>query len=178
MKRAAMLLVALLLGAGTAAAQALAFTHVTVIDVAEGVAEPGRTVVIEGDRIVSVGLSDEVEVPAGAIPGLWDMHTHSGADDSTRAIVLPLFVAHGVTGVRELSGLPGHLRLRDDIAEGRLIGPRMVVGSPLVDGPNPWPAGDQVGQVRIADPEEGRIMVDSLSAQGWFTRRHTSAVHG
>lgn len=78
-----LLLAALLLAADPGTAQSLAFTDVTVIHVVEGAAEPGRTVVVTGDRITAVGATVEVEVAADAevvdgrgrylIPGLWDM---------------------------------------------------------------------------------------------------------
>lgn len=163
----------LLLAAPVGAQDRLAITSVTVVDVVDGSLRRDQTVLVEGDRIITVDDADVVTAPPGAvvvdgagkylIPGLWDMHVHSGADEATRTIVLPLYVAHGVTGVRELSGSPGQLRLRSEIAEGRLLGPQMVVGSPIVDGPNPWPGV----QVRVADAEGAHRIVDSLRAQGY-----------
>jgi hypothetical protein len=98
------------------------------------------------------------------IPGLWDMHVHSGDDEIPRTVILPLYVAHGITGVREMSGSPGLLKLQKEITGDKLLGPRMVVGSPFVDGPNPtWPEGSYI----VADPEEARRSVDSLQAQGY-----------
>jgi predicted amidohydrolase YtcJ len=78
-----------------------AITNVTVIDVAAGRGIPAQTVVIEGDRIVSVGPATAVKVRPGVvtvdgtgkflIPGLWDMHGHlfsnshkPGTDDPAR----------------------------------------------------------------------------------------------
>ncbi len=65
------------------------------------------------------------------IPGLWDMHTHvyfdSTAADGTD-LVLPLFLANGITGVRDMgSKLDDVLEARDRIAAHLLLGPRMVV---------------------------------------------------
>lgn len=177
MKRTVLLLTALLLVADAATAQSLAFTDVIVIDVAEGVVEPGMTVVIQGDRIVRVGSSGEVEVPADAtvidaegkylIPGLWDMHVHVSHDDSrTRSVYLPLFVAHGVTGIREMSGQSFNLQQREEIAAGALLGPRMVVGR-KVDGPNAWPTQPAGRVVKVGNAAEARSTVDSFSAQGY-----------
>ena len=112
MKRIVLLLTALLLPAGAAAAQSLAFTDVTVIDVEEGTAEPGQTVVVSGDRISAVGETGTVEVPSDAtvidasgeylIPGLWDMHAHTFSVPIARDIFFPLFIANGVTGIRTM----------------------------------------------------------------------------
>jgi adenine deaminase len=90
--------------------QTVAIPDVTIVDVREGVARPGMTIVVSGDRIAAVGPSGSVEVPADArmvdgtgrflIPGLWDMHVHTGNDRNVREVVYPLYVAHGVTGIR------------------------------------------------------------------------------
>lgn len=147
MKATALLLTALLL-TGAATAQSLAFTDVTVIEVAEGVAEPGKTVVVTGDRIAAVGDADEVQVPPGAaviegtgkylIPGLWDMHVHTGNDRNAREIVYPLLIAHGVTGVRDMDAdcftcerknIKQVRTRRRAVAAGELVGPRVVASS-------------------------------------------------
>lgn len=153
----------------------LVLTHVTVIDVAKGIPQPDQTVVIEGDKIVSVGPHEEVPaspetmvVDAGGkylIPGLWDMHVHFLDTDSAR-----LFVANGVTGVRVMWGNPrfgpGTERVHDDLRdsyEGRkAIGPRMMIASQLLDGPNPiWSSS-----VSLSNPEEGRKAVQEAKKSG------------
>lgn len=91
-----------------------------------------RMVWISGGKIVAVGT--DLDFPqnirrvdlAGkyVIPGLVDSHTHlSGSDND-----LLLYVASGVTGVREMLGTQHHLGLRDEIDRGR-IGPRMFVAT-------------------------------------------------
>ena len=126
-------------------AESLALTHVTVIDVDGGTSKPNETVVITGNRIADVGADDKIVVPRGAkvisaagkfvIPGLWDMHVHWYNEES-----LTLFIANGVTGIRQMFGNPDLLRWREEIAKGSLQGPRMVVASPIMDGdPAVWP---------------------------------------
>ncbi len=120
----------------------LAFTHVTVVDATGAAAKPGMTVVVTGDRIAALGRTGRIKLPSGArvvnaagkfmIPGLWDMHTHWGRKD-----YLPLYLANGVTGVRFMKGTPAHRAWRTDIEAGALVGPRIVIASPLVDGPEP-----------------------------------------
>jgi imidazolonepropionase-like amidohydrolase len=100
------------------------------------------------------------------IPGLWDMHIHTFFGDwvpGGREVTLPLFVANGVTGVRDMgSDLDLILAARSDVAAGRLLGPRMVVSGPMLDGPKTqFPAA-----LKIATPEEGRRAVDVLKGRG------------
>lgn len=165
MKRIA-LLAALLIMMGDARAQSLAFTNVSVVDVSEGIVRPEMTVIVTGDRITGVGKADLLEVPAGAtiidgsgkylIPGLWDMHTHTSSIPITRDIFFPLFIANGVTGIRNMfadcfeSEQPDCIEdgfadpypsiydfkaWREEIQAGTLIGPRIVAGSAPLDGP-------------------------------------------
>ena len=131
-----------------AKAQTLTITHATVIDTVTGKTAPDRTLVIHGNRIASIGRSTKHNPKAGQIvdasgeyliPGLWDMHTHiyfdSTAADGTD-LILPLFLANGITGVRDMgSDLDAVLHARDEIAAHRLLGPRMIVSGPMLDGP-------------------------------------------
>src|SRR5207237_773322 len=87
----------------------IAITHVTVIDAGNPNPRPDQTVILRGNRIASVGASRSTRVPPGArvidatgkfiVPGFWDMHVHT-AIAGGRAL-LPLYVANGVTGVRD-----------------------------------------------------------------------------
>ena len=140
----------------------LVLAHVTVIDVAGGPSKPDMTVVIRGDRISDIGKAGEILPPPDAtvvdasgkflIPGLWDMHVHWYNRDS-----FTLFTANGVTGVREMFGNSDLLRWRDQIAKGSLTGPRMIVASPIIDGPQPvWPNSIAVGKRRAALPPDVR----------------------
>jgi imidazolonepropionase-like amidohydrolase len=176
----ALLAIVLLALLGAAApsspAPALVLDGVTVIDVESGRAEPGLTVIVEGDRIAEVGRRPAIRTPAGArvvdatgrflIPGLWDMHVHTAFGDwfpGVRDIALPLFVANGVTGVRDMGGdLDVLLEWRKAIGQGSLVGPRMVISGPMLDGPKPrFPSS-----LAIATPEDGRRAVRDLKARG------------
>ncbi|MGH8906468.1 MAG: hypothetical protein ACRD0K_08125 [Egibacteraceae bacterium] len=55
--------------------------------------------------------------------------------------ILPLYIANGVTGIREMLGLPHHHDWRARIASGEMLGPRMIIASRLVDGPGSFWAG-------------------------------------
>jgi imidazolonepropionase-like amidohydrolase len=120
----------------------LAFTHISVIDGTGARTRSDQTVVITGDRITAMGSTETLKLPAGVVrvdatgkflmPGLWDMHVHIG---SGSRFYLPLFIANGVTGVRIMSGLPTHHQWRGEIDSGASVGPRMVIGSAVLDGP-------------------------------------------
>ena len=152
------------------ALQLIAIAHATVIDPAAGSTRPDMTVLVRGTRIEAVGASRSVRVPQGTrtidatgkflIPGLWDMHVHTDVPGG-RAL-LGLFVANGVTGVRDMDGDLARLRaFQRDIAAGSLPGPRMVVSGPYIAGQRvPLP------HVLVRTPEDAVVAVDSLARLG------------
>lgn len=157
-------------------AKPLVLDQVTIIDVTKGLAQPGMTVVIEGARIEQRGPSGTLNLPRGArvvdaggkyvIPGLWDMHVHLVFGDwfpGGREIALPLFLANGVTGVRDMGGdLEPLLSWRREIEHGALEGPRLVLSGPMLDGPEPrFPSS-----IPISTPEDGRKAVRDLKRRG------------
>jgi imidazolonepropionase-like amidohydrolase len=158
-----------------ASAQTLTITHATVIDTVTGKTHPNTTVTINNNRIVSVVPGTQAPPKSGQvvdahgqylIPGLWDMHTHvyfdSTAADGTD-LVIPLFLANGITGIRDMgSALDSILQARDDIAAHRLLGPRMVVSGPMLDGPK----SHYKAAIAITTPEDGRKAVDMLHSRG------------
>jgi len=150
------------------AQNALAIAHVSVIDVATGATHQDNTVLINGNRITYAGPAAGAKIPAGArvidgrgrflIPGLWDMHVH-GFVYVFSDFAGPLMIANGVTGARDMGYyIDTTLRWKADIAAGREIGPRLVVGV-RVDGP--------VNQARfvahVVTDEDGVRAVDTLS---------------
>lgn len=147
----------------------LVFIHVTAIDATGSPPKPEMTVVIKGDRITELGPTKRVRVPKDAqvvdasgkflIPGLWDMHVHWYGYDKA---YLQLFIANGVTGVRVMWGAPAHFEWRKEIQEGRLLGPRMVISSTIVDGAKPaWP-----DSIAAGNETEGRQAVTKAREEG------------
>ncbi len=163
--------------------QVLAVTHVTVIDMTGAPPRPDATVIVEVGRIVRVGPAPEVPIPEGArvlerrgrwlLPGLWDMHAHTGRPERD----LGLFLANGVTGIRDMGGeAEGHparppsplsatwkeLRpVRDAVRAGREPGPRIVAAGVMLDGPEPW-----AGTLRVDGADEARRVVRMLRGEG------------
>ncbi len=98
----------------------IVITHVTIINPRRIFLIPNATVVIEGPRkspqypaarSPAVTPAKNARIIDGSghflIPGLWDMHVHTAFGDSFpggRDIILPLFIANGVTGVRDMGG--------------------------------------------------------------------------
>ncbi len=151
----------------------LAILDVTVIDVAGGGAQPHRSLLIENGRISRVVSDTSFRPPQGAhvidgagqylIPGLWDMHTHSGGY-SKAITAYPQLVAHGILGVRDMgTPLEEIIRIRDALHDGRLVGPRLVFAGPLLQGPLPF-TNPLLWQ--IARASDARHAVDSLRMRG------------
>jgi imidazolonepropionase-like amidohydrolase len=157
----------------SSAANSLALTNATVIDVRTGRLLPDETVVIIGDRITA--LSRHAHIPADAkivdakgqfvIPGLWDMHAHAlwSADQMKR--MFDLFLANGITGIRDMgSPLPVSetMNWRTKVNSGAILGPRIVAAGKLVDGPQPvWP-----GSIAAGTGEQARDAVETLQKEG------------
>lgn len=154
----------------------LVLNNVTVVDVRTGALQPEQTVILERNHIASVGPSKPAKYPRNAasvncrglflIPGLWDMHVHLVFGDwfpDAQDISLPLFVANGVTGVRDMgSELDVVQGWRNEIEAGRLIGPRIYTSGPMLDGPKPrFPSS-----VAIATPEDAHRAVADLKRRG------------
>lgn len=156
----------------------IVFTHVSLIDGTDSLPRRDYTVVVQGSRISAVGPASAIAIPGGArvidgrgkflIPGLWDMHVHTDAPAARQ--VLPLYIANGVTGVRDMAGDWSHLTgFRTDIAAGLLIGPRIVASGPYLDG-NDQPIPHYLAR----SPAEAVAAVDSLAALGVdFIKLHT-----
>lgn len=147
---------------------------VTVIDVERALPVAGQAVVLRGKDVVAVGPDAQIARAWRAartidgkrrflIPGLWDMHVHFGGGaeliEENRAL-LPLYVAHGITTIRDASGdLPGQvLAWRDEIAAGRLFGPRLLTSGAKIEGLAPvWKGTIEVGTEADVDRALGRL---------------------
>jgi imidazolonepropionase-like amidohydrolase len=158
----------------------LVIAHVTVINTATSSVRPDTTVLVDGNRIISVSNSNESHIRNGAhvvdatgkflIPGLWDMHVHTAFGNwfpGGRDIILPLFIANGVTGVRDMGGDVAVLKTwLSQIEAGQLTGPHIVFSGPMLDGY--LPDGKNLrfpSSVPVTSPADARAAVDSLAAQ-------------
>ena len=182
--RNAVAAVVFLFAVSTAHAQTvLAIRNVTVVPATGGPSIPSATVLIRADRIAVVGPANRVEVPAGArivdgtgrflMPGLIDMHVHLS---KTRASSLGLFVANGVTTVRDMGGdYDEMVRWRRDVVDGTRIGPRILMPGPILESPaniarmRKDPASERVEpfekmRIAVGSPDDARATVARLAA--------------
>ena len=155
----------------------LVIHNVTLVDATGAPAKPHQTIIVESGKITAIdnsGMGFAGKLPGKhvdgsgkfLIPGLWDMHVHMVLGDwfpHGREITLPLFVANGITGVRDMGGeLEVLQQWRNDISAGKLTGPRIVMSGPMLDGPQPrFPSS-----IAIKTPEDGRRAVDDLKRRG------------
>lgn len=153
------------------ASRTLAIVGATVIDVNGKSNIADALVIIEGDKIKSVGPRAKLKVPSGAqvidargkylIPGLIDTHTHS-AYDGKDSWLSARFLSTGITTVLDTGSLPPVYDLKRRIAIGELQGPRMLVCGPMISGePVAFPMSETV-----KTPEEARRAVDARVAAG------------
>jgi imidazolonepropionase-like amidohydrolase len=154
----------------------IVITDVNIVDVRTGEVRADQVVVIERNKIIAAGARKDTRYPRNApsvnarggylIPGLWDMHVHLVFGDwfpNAEQISLPLLIANGVTGVRDMGSELATVQMwRNSIESGSLIGPRIMTSGPMLDGAKPrFPSS-----LAIATPEDARRAVDNLKASG------------
>lgn len=128
----------------------VAITDVAIVDVEHARTLGPRTVLIDSGRIAAIRAPD-APIPADAVrvdgrgkflmPGLVDMHVHLFNKASQRPPndwSLPLYVALGVTAVREMNadaaGLETIRRWRRETADGERIAPHVLAAGIAVFG--------------------------------------------
>ena len=181
------------------ATDAIAIVGVTVIDPSSAqLSTPDQTIFISDGVIRAVGPPSSIDIPAGtrrvdgrgkfAIPGLWDAHVHFM---NTGVTALPLFVANGVTSVREMGGYIDSTRAwQARMKAGTLVGPRIFTAGPILESPRYLQgvversarAKSQLAlrvlpyRIGVADSAGARRAVDSLVKLGVdFVKIRTSA---
>ena len=122
----------------------LVIKNVTIID-AKNKERTGKTVFIKDNRIVAVSSFNAATIPSSAtivdgkdqflIPGLWDAHVHLSFEQDLTPAMFDLFLAYGITSVRDTGGelrlvLPQKAAANKDPKNT----PRVMVAGPLLDG--------------------------------------------
>ena len=80
----------------------------------------------------------------------------------TDSALIPLLIANGITGVRDMMGFDISLKEEIRFVNGQLIGPEIFAGA-MVDGPIPiWPLA-----IPVNDTLRAVIVVDSLKNAGY-----------
>lgn len=151
---------------------AILFTNVHVVDVANGTLLEHRQVLVDSGRILQIGDSED-HLPAAArvvdgqggylIPGLTEMHAHIPPPTDPQWVqdALFLYLSQGVTTIRGMLGHPQHLQLRVDTEAGRVTGPRIFTSSPSLNGNT------------VPDPRTADSLVRTYAADGYdFLKIH------
>jgi len=148
-------------------AQQIAIIHANVIDGTGAPARLDTTVVISSGRIAEISPTGKITSTKDTqiidatgkflIPGLWDSHVHLS---DIGEISLALFIANGITGVRQMgSGLRDPrqvIQWRKEIVAGQRIGPRIFTVGWILNTLN----RPDIGHIEVPSAAEGRRAVD------------------
>ncbi|MDX1586442.1 MAG: amidohydrolase family protein [Balneolaceae bacterium] len=139
--------------------------NVNVIPMNNDTVFPHKTVRIENgviEAISDTNYQDDIKVIDGKggflSPGLIDMHVHLWD-----RYELGLYLANGVTTVRNLLGMPMHLEIKDRINTGKLLGPILFSSSPQFTGEN----DKSIEKKQIHTAEEAEELVRKYKKQGY-----------
>jgi imidazolonepropionase-like amidohydrolase len=102
-----------------------------------------RSVLVSNGLITQIGAAG-AKVPEGGIrvdgrgkflmPALAEMHAHIPNDPAEAERVLFMYVANGIGTIRSMLGDPSHLRLRERVMRGEIVGPAMILSGPSFNG--------------------------------------------
>ena len=146
--------------------------NIHIVNVEEGTVHENHHIVVEADRILEI--SDVL--PAGefstvidgqgayVVPGLTEMHAHIPSPPTSSDRIeetLFLYLSGGITTIRGMLGHPYHLKLREEVRKGNVVGPRIFTSSPSLNGNT------------VQTPEEAMEKVSQYSAEGYdFLKIH------
>ncbi|WP_237708835.1 amidohydrolase family protein [Gillisia marina] len=151
----------------------LIITNATIIDVLGDTLSHSQLIAISNDTIRLVDNMSNLDTYKAdktldaenkfVMPGLWDNHVHFRGGDTLveeNKKLLPLFLAYGITNVRDAGGdlTPSVLKWRQQIAKKELDGPTIFTSGPKLDGIKPaWP-----GSIIVESREDVKSALDSL----------------
>lgn len=152
--------------------------NVAVVDVESGTLREGRDVILRDGKIAANDPTDASRRDGSLItidgtgkyltPGLWDMHTHSLK--LSPQYMHPLFIANGVTAIRDMSGcmsepdsffacIEDRRRWNAANDDGSGLAPRYVLQSSFqINGGNEVPEG-YPGFFKVRDTVDARRLV-------------------
>ena len=161
-----------------------AVRNVTVIPATGGPPLKAMTVLVRDESIAAIGPADQTEIPPGArvidgsgkflLPGFIELHAHLS---KARASALGLFVANGVTTLRDMGGDHEELlRWRREVQGGKRVGPRILMAGPYLestrnlermrkDPPEERIEPFERTRIPVGSPEEARRIVASLASR-------------
>lgn len=140
-------------------------THVNVIPMDRDTVLTNKMVYVKDGIIEAIAddlAIDNVEIVDAQnkylMPGLIDMHVHVWD-----RYELGLYLSNGVTAVRNVWGMPMHLRMKEDINNDKIISPMFFTTGPKLTGPEF--IGDD--NLNLVDPEEAKSKVIAYKERGY-----------
>jgi hypothetical protein len=140
-------------------------TNVNIIPMNQDTILVNKMVYIKEGLIQNI--SDNIEMKGVEIidaknkylsPGLIDMHVHVWD-----RYELGVYLSNGITSVRNLWGMPMHLRLKEDIENNKIIAPIFFTSGPKLTGPEF--IGDD--NLHLVSPIEAKEKVISYKKRGY-----------
>ena len=150
----------------------IAIVHARIIDGVGGPPTENGLVILRGSKIEYAGPSDAAAIPRDAqiidakeksvLPGLADMHVHlqGGWDGISIDFLgyqryLNSMLYSGITTLMDTGNYqPWILQLRQEVADGRLLGPRIYCTGAMIDASDPaWPDSAYALSSRAQIPE-------------------------
>lgn len=152
---------------GFAAEEVLVFTNGLLIDGTGSDPISDAVVVVKGDKIITVGFGDVIDIPKGAkvidlkgatiLPGFINAHVH----DAYNADHLEAWAREGVTTVRDLnsSSLEKPFEVRDQLLKDNRNA-RLVSSGPMLR------TQDGYGSLTVTSPDDAKEKVNDLIERG------------
>jgi imidazolonepropionase-like amidohydrolase len=146
----------------TTEARTVAFVDVDVVPMNRMEVLENQTVIVSNGHVADIGETAGLKIPNDALriegknryllPGLADMHVHQWSQGD-----LLLFIANGITTIRNMWGTSRQLVWRDKIAKGELLGPTIYTAGPILDGKPPvWNGSKVIETTSEAEQEVAR----------------------
>ncbi len=118
------------------------FQNVNLVPMTSEKILANQTIIVKGDRIDKIGKSEALNIPpktkvidgngAYLMPGLADMHVHLSGEWPLPQ--LDLYLANGITTIRDLDGRDFMLQWRDEIKKGKRTGPTIYAANSIIQG--------------------------------------------
>jgi len=149
--------------------RSLVIENASIIDMTRSKAPEVASVWVRDGVIVAIGPLEDMDVPAGTqridasgkflMPGLTDAHVHLFDVND-----LPVFLAHGITSVLNMSGAAVQLDWREQIESGQLAGPTLYTTGPQLK-PDAQPLVDFE---RVVDSEAAAERLVAFQAEAGY----------
>lgn len=153
---------------------------ISIIDPEKGLIAH-QTIILKDGKILKVAPSETLELSREnqivdgkgkfMIPGLWDAHVHFAYEEELAPRMFDLFLAYGITSVRDTGGRMDFVKKwKEKALADPTNAPRVMIAGPLLDGmPNVYDGGDPGHpplSVGLTTVEEVTLKVNELDSLG------------